>query len=112
MTEDTEISDEINKLKSNLAKLEEIVSKANTMKEKKTSLLKEAKEDKLISKNELKQFSNDIENFDKISNDKILIKKAKAKLIKLELEMALSEYTSLQDEYTQTHSEIEKQVNK
>jgi hypothetical protein len=32
MTEDTEISYEINKLKSNLAKLEEIVSKANTMK--------------------------------------------------------------------------------
>jgi hypothetical protein len=112
MTVDTEISDEINKLKSNLSKLEEIVSKANTMKEKKTSLLKEAKEDKLISKVEVKQFSNDIENFDKISNDKALMKKAKAKLIKLELEMALSEYTSLQDEYTQTHSEIEKQVNK
>ena len=111
MTEDTEISYEINKLKSNLAKLEEIVSKAKTVKEEKTSLLKEAKEDKIISKDEVKQFSNDIDNFDKISNDKPLIKKAKAKLIKLELEMALSEYTSLQDEYTQTHSEIEKQVN-
>ncbi len=57
----------------------------------------------------LKKFSNDIDNFDKISNDKALIKKAKAKLIKLELEMALSEYTSLQEEYTQTHSEIENQ---
>ena len=40
------------------------------------------------------------------------MKKAKAKLIKLELEMALSEYTSLQKEYTQTHSEIENQVTK
>jgi hypothetical protein len=112
MTEDTEVSYEINKIKSNLAKLEEIISKANTIKEKKTSLLKEAKKDKLISKDEVKQFSNDIEKFDKISNDKALIKKAKAKLIKLELEIALSEYTSLQDEYTQTHSEIENQVNK
>jgi len=112
ITEDTEVLYEINKLKSNLEQLEEIVSKANTIKEKKISLLKKAKEDKLISKDEVKQFSNDIENFDKISNDKALIKKAKAKLIKLELEMALSEYTSLQDEYTQTHSEIEKQVTK
>ena len=112
MTEDTKISEEINKLKSNITKIEEIISKAKTVKEKKTSLLKEAKEDKLITKDELKQFSNDIENFDKLSNDKALIKKAKAKLLKLELEMALSEYTSLQDEYTQTHSEIEKQVNK
>ena len=112
MTEDTKISEEIDKLKSNITKIEEIVSKAKTVKENKISLLKEAKEDKLISKNELKQFSKDIENFDKLSNDKALIKKAKAKLIKLELEMALSEYASLQDEYTQTHSEIEKQVNK
>jgi hypothetical protein len=111
MTEDTKISEEIDKLKLNIIKLEEIVSKAKTVKENKTSLLKEAKEDKLISKEELKQFSNDIENFYKISTDKNLIKKAKAKLVKLELEMALSEYTSLQDEYTQTHSEIEKQVN-
>jgi hypothetical protein len=111
MTEDTKISEEINKLKLNITKLEEIVSKANTIKENKTSLLKEAKEDKLISKEELKQFSNDIENFDKISTDKTLLKKAKAKLIKLELEMALSEYTSLQEEYTQTHSEIENQIN-
>ncbi len=55
MTEDTEISEEINKLKSNIAKLEEIVSKANTIKENKTSLLKEAKEDKLIPKDEAKK---------------------------------------------------------
>jgi hypothetical protein len=112
MTEDIQISDEINKLKSNLEKLEEIVSKANTIKENKKSLLKEAKEDKLILKDEIKKFSNDIENFDKISNDKALIKKAKVKLIKLELETTLSEYTSLQDEYIQTHSEIENQINK
>jgi len=112
MTEDTNIPEEISKLKSNIAKLGDIVSKANSIKENKRSLLKEAKEDKLISKDERKQFSNDIENFDKIAADKTLIKKAKAKLIKLELEMALSEYTSLQDEYTQTHSEIENQVNK
>lgn len=111
ITEDTEVLYEINKLKSNLEQLEEIVSKANTIKEKKISLLKKAKEDKLISKDEVKQFSSDIENFDKISNDKALIKRAKAKLIKLELEMALSEYTSLQEEYTRTHSEIEKQIN-
>jgi hypothetical protein len=111
MTEDT-IPEEISKLKSNIAKLEDIVSKANSIKENKRSLLKEAKEDKLISKDERKKFSNDIVNFDKIAADKTLIKKAKAKLIKLELEMALSEYTSLQDEYTQTHSEIENQVNK
>jgi hypothetical protein len=32
MTEDTKISDEINKLKSNITKLEEIVSKAATKK--------------------------------------------------------------------------------
>ena len=112
MTEDTKISEEINKLKSNLAKLEDIVSKANSTKENKKNLLKQAKEDKLIPKDEIKQFSDDIENFDKLSNDKSLIKKAKAKLIKLELEMALSEYNSLQEEYTQTHSEIENQVNK
>ena len=112
MTEATNISEKISKLKSNLAKLEDIVSKAKTTKEKKWNLLKDAKEDKLISKDEIKQFSNDIENFDKIATDKTLIKKAKAKLMKLELEMALYEYTSLQDEYTQTYSEIENQVNK
>jgi hypothetical protein len=112
MTEDTKISEEINKLKSNITKLEEIVSKAKTVKENKTNLLKEAKEDKLISKDEIKQFSNDIENFDEISPDKALLKKAKVKLIKLELEMALSEYTNLQEEYTQTYSEIENQINK
>jgi hypothetical protein len=112
MTGDTKISEEIDKLKSNITKIEEIVSKAKTVKENKISLLKKAKEDKLVSKDELKQFSNDIENFDKISHDKVLIKKAKAKLIKLELEMAISEYKSLHEEYTQTHSEIENQVNK
>ena len=74
MTEDIKISEEIDKLKSNITKFKEIVSKAKTVKEKKTSLLKEAKEDKLISKDELKRFSNDIDNFDKISNDKALIK--------------------------------------
>jgi len=112
MIGDTNISEEINKLKSNITKLEEIVSKANTIKENKTSILKEAKEDKLIPKDELKKYSSDIENFDKIYTDKALIKKAKAKLVKLELEMAFSEYTSLQDEYTQTYSEIENQINK
>ena len=35
MTEDTEISYEINKLKSNIAKLKEIVNKANSTKENK-----------------------------------------------------------------------------
>jgi DNA repair exonuclease SbcCD ATPase subunit len=43
MTEYTNISEEINKLKSNLAKLEDIVNKANTAKENKRNLLKEAK---------------------------------------------------------------------
>jgi len=112
VTEDTEISYEINKLKSNIAKLKEIVNKANSTKENKKNLLKKAKENKLIPKGVRKQFSLDIENFDKISKDKALIKKAKAKLVELELGMALSEYTSLQEEYTQTHSEIENQVNK
>jgi hypothetical protein len=112
MIEDTRKSEEIDKLKSNITKLEEIVSKANTTKEKKIGLLKEAKEDKLFSKEELKTLSKDIKNFDKIAIDKALIKKAKAKLIKLELDMALGEYTSLQDEYTQTYSKIESQVTK
>jgi hypothetical protein len=109
---DTEISQEINKLKSNLAKLKEIVNIANSTKENKKNLLKKAKENKLIPKDERKQFSNDIDNFDKISKDKVLIKKAKAKLIELELGMALSEYKSLQNEYKQTHAEIENQVIK
>jgi hypothetical protein len=112
MTEDTEIPYEINKLKSNLAKLKEIVNKANSTKENKKSLLKKAKENKLIPKDERKQFSNDIENFDKIAKDKALIKKAKAKLIELELGMSLSEYNSLQEEYTQTHTDIKNQVIK
>jgi hypothetical protein len=112
MNEDSNISEQISKLKSNIAKLGEIVSKANRIKENKKNLLKEAKENKLVPKDELKQLSNDIDNFDKIAIDKTLLKKAKTKLIKLELEMALSEYTSLQDEYTQTHSEVEKQINK
>jgi hypothetical protein len=110
MTEYTNISEEINKLKSNLAKLEDIVNKANTAKEIKRNLLKEAKENKLISKDEIKEFSNNIENFDKIAADKNLIKMAKSKLLKLELEMILSEYNSLQTEYAQVHNEIENQV--
>jgi hypothetical protein len=110
MTEDTKISEEISKLRSNIAKIEDIVSKANTTKGNKRDLLKEAKENKLFPKEEIKKFSTDIENFDKIAIDKALIKKAKAKLIKLELEMALREYTILQGEYTQTYSEIESQV--
>lgn len=112
MNEDSNISEEISKLKSNIAKLEDIVTKANSTKENKKNLLKEAKENKLIPKDELKQLSNDIGNFDKLAIDKTLLKKAKAKLVKLELEMALSEYTSLQEEYTQTYSEIENQVAK
>jgi hypothetical protein len=112
MTEDTEIPYEINKLKSNLAKLKEIVNKANSTKENKKNLLKKAKENKLIPKDEIKQFSNDIENFDKIAKDKALIKKAKAKLIELELGMSLNEYNSLQEEYTQTHTDIKNQVIK
>jgi hypothetical protein len=110
MTEDTNISDEISKLKTNITKLEDIVSKATTIKENKKNLLKKAKEDKLIPKSDIERFSDDIGNFDKITADKTLIKKAKTKLIQLELEMALSEYTSLQDEYTQTYKEIENQV--
>jgi hypothetical protein len=112
MTEGTKKYEEIDKFRLNITKLEKIVSEANTTKEKKISLLKEAKEDKLFPKEELKTLSKDIENFDKITIDKALIKKAKAKLIKLELEMALVEYTSLQDEYTQTYSEIESQITK
>ena len=112
MKEESDISEEISKLKANITKLEEIVNKANTTKENKLNLLKQAKENKLIPKDELKQLSNDIDNFDKIAIDKALIKKAKAKLIELELEMALSEYKSLQEEYTQTHAEIENQVSK
>ncbi|HEY3362294.1 MAG TPA: hypothetical protein VGK06_10890 [Methanosarcina sp.] len=110
MTEDTKIAEDISKLRSNIAKIEEIVNKANTIKGDKRNLLKEAKEDKLFPKDEIKKFSTDIENFDKIAIDKALIKKAKAKLIKLELEMVLKEYTILQEEYTKTYSEIENQI--
>jgi len=112
MNEGSNISEEISELKSNIAKLKEIVNKANSTKENKKNLLKQAKENKLIPKDERKQFSLDIENFDKISKDKALIKNAKSKLIELELGMALSEYKNLKEEYTQTHSEIENQVNK
>lgn len=112
MKEDNNVSEEISKLKLNIEKLEDLVSKANTAKENKRNLLKEAKEKKLISKDELKQLSNDIDNFDKLAIDRALIKKAKIKLLKLELEMALSEYTSLREEFTQTISEIENQVAK
>jgi hypothetical protein len=111
MTEETLISEEISKLRINIEKIEEIVNKANSTKYKKKNLLKDAKEDKLFKKKELKKYFNDIDNFDKIAMDKALIRKAKAKLIKLELEMAQSEYTILQDEYTQTYSEIEQQIN-
>jgi hypothetical protein len=110
VTEDTKIAEDISKLRSNIAKIEEIVNKANTIKGDKRNLLKEAKEDKLFPKDEIKKFSTDIENFDKIAIDKALIKKAKAKLIKLELEMVLKEYTILQEEYTKTYSEIENQI--
>lgn len=110
MTEDTKIAEDISKLRSNIAKIEEIVDKANTIKGDKRNLLKEAKEDKLFPKNEIKRFSTDIENFDKIAIDKAFIKKAKAKLIKLELEMILKEYTILQEEYTKIYSEIESQI--
>jgi len=72
--------------------------------------LKEAKEGKFLPKSEIKKFSTDIGNFDKIAMDKDLIKKAKSKLIRLELEMALKEYTTLQDEYAKTYSEIESQI--
>jgi hypothetical protein len=111
MIEDKKISEEISKLRTNIEKFEDVVSKASTLKGNKRSLLKEAKEEKLFPKEELKKFSTDIEKFNKIAIDKALIKKAKAKLIKLELEMALSEYSILQDEYTQTYSEIEQQIN-
>ncbi len=74
-------------------------------------MLKEAKADKLLGKDEIKKYVNDVKNFKIIAEDKILIKKARAKLIKLELEIMLTEYNSLQTEYTQTHTEIENQVN-
>jgi hypothetical protein len=112
MTKDTKISEEINKLKTNLEKLEEIEKKANSIKDIKMNLLKEAKKDKLLAKDELKKYTSDIKNFKIIAEDKTLIKEARAKLIKLELENMLSEYSSLQTEYTQTHTEIENQVNK
>ena len=111
MTEETLMSEEINKLRLNIEKIEDIVNKANTTKSQKKNLLKDAKEDKLFKKKELKKFSDDIENFDKIAVDKALIKKAKAKLIKLKLEMAHNEYIILQDEYKQTYFEIEQQIS-
>lgn len=111
MTEETLMSDEISKLRLNIEKIEDIVNKANTTKSKKKNLLKDAKEDKLFNKKELKKFSDDIEEFDKIAMDKAFIKKAKAKLIKLELEMAHSEFAMLNNEYTQTYSEIEQQLD-
>ena len=75
------------------------------------NLLKEAKEDKLLAKDEIKKYVNGVKNFKIIAEDKTLIKEARAKLIKLELENMLSEYNSLRTEYTQTHTEIENQVN-
>ncbi len=112
MAEDTKISEEINKLKKNLEKLEEIVKKANSIKDIKMNILKEAKENKLLAKDEIKKYISDVKNLKIIAEDKILIKKARAKLIKLELEIMPSEYNSLQIEYTQTQTEIENQVNK
>ncbi len=112
MAEDTKISEEINKLKTNLEKLEEIVKKANSIKDIKMNMLKEAKENKILAKDEIKKYVSDIKNFKIIAEDKTLIKKARAKLIKLELEIMLSEYNSLQTEYTKIHTEIENQVNK
>jgi hypothetical protein len=110
MTEYTDMSEEIGKLRLNITKLEDIINKANAAKEAKKNLLKEAKENKLFSKNEIKQYASSIENFDKIEEDKTLIKMAKAKLMKLELEITLSEYNNLQNEYTQIHNEIENLV--
>jgi hypothetical protein len=110
MTEEIKIAEEISVLKSNIEKLEEIVDKANTTKGNKKSLIKKAKENKLLPKKELKKLSTEIGNFDKIAIDKALIKKAKCKLIRLELEMALNEYTALQNEYAKTYSEIESQI--
>jgi len=57
IAEDTKISEEINKLKTNLEKLEEIVKKANSIKDIKMNLLKEAKEDKLLAKDEIKKYT-------------------------------------------------------
>ena len=110
MVEYTNSSEEINKLKSNITRLEEIVNKANATKDVKKNLLKEAKGEKLLPKDEIKKYAVDIKNFNKITEDKTLIKMAKAKLLKLELEMILSEYDSLQTEYTQIHNEIESQI--
>ena len=112
MAKDAKISEEINKLKTNLEKQEEIVKKASTLKDIKMNLLKEAKEDKLLTKDEIKKYLRDVKNFKIIAEDKTLVKKARAKLIMLELETMLSEYNSLQTEYTQIHTEIENQVNK
>jgi hypothetical protein len=42
----------------------------------------------------------------------MLIEKAKAKIIILELEMVKSEYNNLQLEYTQIRTEIEDLINK
>jgi hypothetical protein len=112
MAKEAKISDEINKLKTNLEKQEEIVKKANSLRDIKMNMLKEAKEDILLTKDEIKKYLSDVKNFKIIAEDKILVKKARAKLIKLELETMLSEYNSLQTEYTQIHTEIENQVNK
>ena len=111
MIEEVLISEKISKLRANIEKIEDIIKKANTIKKDKSNLLKEAKEDKLFSKEELKKFSNNIDNFDNIAIDKSLIKKAKAKLIKLELESAITEFTGLNEDYTKTYTEIEQQIN-
>jgi hypothetical protein len=48
MTEETLMSEEINKLRLNIEKIEDIVNKANTTKSQKKNMLKDAKEDKLF----------------------------------------------------------------
>jgi len=74
MTKDTKISEEINKLKKNLEKLEEIIKKANSIKDIKMNMLKEAKENKLLAKDEIKKYVSDVKNLKIIAEDKTLIK--------------------------------------
>jgi hypothetical protein len=57
MTKDTKRSEELNKLKTNLEKIEDIEQKANRIKDIKMNLLKEAKEDKLLAKDEIKKYT-------------------------------------------------------
>ena len=57
MTKDTKRSEELNKLKTNLEKIEDIEQKANRIKDIKMNLLKEAKEDKRLAKDEIKKYT-------------------------------------------------------